>query len=67
MSDLGSEGLVVHQQEVQLVHIVHEELFEAVGQQVASLLVAPVTNLKVKNADLSSCSLHIHLQSAPWA
>lgn len=44
--DLGGEGLVVHQQELELVHVVHEELFEPVGQQVAGLPVRSIPDLK---------------------
>jgi len=31
MGNLSSEGLVVHQQDVQLVNIVNEELFQPIG------------------------------------
>jgi len=43
--NLSSESLVVHQQEVQLINIVNEELFQSIGQNVAGLLVAAIPNL----------------------
>jgi hypothetical protein len=45
MRNLGGEGLVVHQQEVQLVNIMNEELFQSVGQKMTCLLVAAIPNL----------------------
>lgn len=46
MGDLSSEGLVVHQQEVELLDVVDKELFEAVGEEVAGLSVAAVPDLQ---------------------
>lgn len=35
--NLGSEAFVVHEEKVDFPHIVHEELLEAVGQEMACL------------------------------
>jgi hypothetical protein len=35
--DLRREALVVHQEEVNLLHVVHQELLEAVREEVAGL------------------------------
>ena len=43
--NLRSIAFVVHQKELDLTDVVDEELLEAVGEQVAGLLVAAVTNL----------------------
>jgi hypothetical protein len=37
--DLRREALVVHQEEVNLLHVVHQELLEAVREEVAGLRV----------------------------
>lgn len=37
MGDLCSEGLVVHQENVELADVVDDELLEAVGEEMASL------------------------------
>lgn len=39
MGDLGGESLVVHQEEIQLVYIMDEELFQTIGEEVAGLPV----------------------------
>ena len=45
MRNLRREALVVHQQELELTNVVHQELLQSVGQKVASLLVRAVPNL----------------------
>ena len=45
MCNLSGEGLVVEEEEVDLVHVVDQEFFQPVREQVASQLVASVTNL----------------------
>lgn len=45
MRNLGGVAFVVHQQEVDLTDVVHEELLQAIGKKVASLLVATITDL----------------------
>jgi len=45
VGDLGSEGAVVHQQEVQFRNVGDKKLLEAVGHQVASHLAVTVTDL----------------------
>jgi hypothetical protein len=37
VGDLGSEGLVVHQEDVEFPDVVDDELLEAVGEEMASL------------------------------
>lgn len=37
VGDLGSEAFVVHKEEVDFPHVVHEELLKAVGEEVAGL------------------------------
>jgi len=42
---LAAEDAVVHHQHLELRHVVHQELLEAVGQNVAVLLVGAVTHV----------------------
>lgn len=46
MRNLRSERLIMHQQQVQFIHIMNQELFEAVREQVAGFPVAPVPDLR---------------------
>ncbi len=45
VGNLGSELLVVHKKDVQLVNVVDTELQETIGQKVPGLLVGSVTDL----------------------
>jgi len=45
VSDLSSIGAVEHEEKLQIGNIVHDELFEAIGQHVPGLLVGTVTNV----------------------
>jgi hypothetical protein len=43
--NLCCEAFVVHEEKVDFPHIVDQEFFKAVGKKMASLLVAPISNL----------------------
>ena len=45
--DFGSEGLVVHKEKINFPDVVHQEFLEAIGEEMACLFVATVTDLKV--------------------
>mmetsp|Transcript_13770 Transcript_13770/g.19460 ORF Transcript_13770/g.19460 Transcript_13770/m.19460 type:complete len:181 (+) Transcript_13770:167-709(+) len=45
VGDLSAVLAVVHEQELQVLHVAHDELLEAVGQGVAGLLVAAEADL----------------------
>ena len=51
MCDLCRKAFVVHKKKVDFPRIVNQELFEAVGEEMASLLVASVTNLFVPSGE----------------
>lgn len=55
---LGAVLAVVHHQQLQVLHIGHNELVEAVGEDVPSLLVAAVPN--VGHDDAASLELPAH-------
>lgn len=43
--NLRRKALVVHQQQLELANVVHQELLQSIGQKMASLLVRAVSNL----------------------
>lgn len=45
MRNLRRKALVVHQQQLELANVVHQELLQSIGQKVASLLVGAVPDL----------------------
>lgn len=45
MCDLGSEGFVVHQENVNFSNVLDNELLQAVGQEMSCLFVRAVTDL----------------------
>ena len=47
MRDFGSEGLVEHKEKINFPDVVHQEFLEAIGEEMACLFVATVTDLKV--------------------
>ena len=62
MRNLRREALVVHQQELNFPDVADKELFEAVGEDVASLFVASITDL----AWILS-TVHCALNSVPFS
>lgn len=54
MSNLCTVGFVAHQQHLQLLDVVDQELPEAAGQHVLGLLVAPVANVGHQDLALES-------------
>lgn len=46
VGDLGTVDAVLHQQHLQLAHVVHQELLEAVREHVAGALVRAVTDVR---------------------
>ena len=49
MSDLSSKSFVVHQEDIDLLGVVDDELLQAVREEMAGLLGATVTDLKLRN------------------
>ena len=45
MRDLGREGLIVHEEEINFACIGHNELLEPVREEMASLFVGSITDL----------------------
>lgn len=54
VGDLGSIGAVLHHQHLELLHVGHEELLEAVGHKMAGLLVGAIANVGHGNLALEA-------------